>query len=357
MELSAQTRIKEYVSIQYAQDRELIGYGLVTGLDRTGDRTIRRQGATFTVQSIVNMLQNFGINVDPNFLITRNVAAVMVTAKITPFHVPGSKLDVTVSSLGDASSLVGGVLLQTPLIDPNDPDVEVRAQGSMIVGGASAEITGARMTRNQTTTGVVPYGGSVVKNQLFQFNKGIPLGLVLSNPDYLNAQEISRRINEFIGEDLAYVYNAGLVRVEWPDILETQGELSEFVSSLLNLEFVVDTPARVVINERTGTVVVGGRVKIGEVMVSHGNIQIQTQNVPFVSQPAPLSPSGQTIVGNIPLANMDEPPSKTFVLEPNTNVSELAASLNALGLSPRDIIAIFQLIDKAGALKGELVIM
>jgi flagellar P-ring protein precursor FlgI len=113
----------------------------------------------------------------------------------------------------------------------------------------------------------------------------------------------------------------------------------------------------VVINERTGTVVVGGRVKIGEVMVSHGNIQIQTQNVPFVSQPAPLSPSGQTIVGNIPLASMDEPPSKTFVLEPNTNVSELAASLNALGLSPRDIIAIFQLIDKAGALKGELVIM
>lgn len=356
-ELSAQSRIKEFVSIQYAQDREIIGYGLVTGLDRTGDRTIRRQGATFTVQSIANMLQNFGINVEPDYLRTRNVAAVMVTAQMSPFHTPGSKIDVTVSSLGDASSLVGGILLQTPLIDPNDPDFEVRAQGSLIVGGNSVEMTGARIRNNQTTTAIVPNGGNVLRNQLFQFNKSVPLGLIVKRPDYTNAQEISDRINDFAGEELAAVFNAGLVRIQWPDILETQGELNGFVSAILDLDIYVDIPARIVINERTGTIVAGGDVRIGTVMVSHGNIQVKTQAVPFVSQPSALTIGGQAISGNIPTVSMEETNSKTFVLEANTNVADLAAMLNSVGLSPRDIISIFQAIEKQGSLKAELVIM
>lgn len=357
LELNSQNRIRDMVSIRDAGEKELIGYGLVTGLDQTGDRTIRRQGAAFTVQSIANMLQNFGVNIDPDNLRTRNVAAVMVTARLNPFQVPGSKIDVTVSSLGDASSLVGGVLLQTPLIDPNDPDYQIRAQGPLVVGGIEAETPGANVRQNQTTTGRVPYGGSVERNRSFQFSPNRPLGLALTRPDNITARNIAKAVNEFIGEDLASVEHAGLVEIQWPEILQNTNELNGFVASILELEVERAIPSRVVINERTGTIVAGGNIRITQVLVSHGNVQIRTRQQPFVSQPQPLSPQGQTIVGSIPVASLEEQESKTFVLEENTNVQELAASLNALGLSPRDIIAIFQAIDQAGALQGELVIM
>lgn len=353
----AQTKIRDIAKVYGANDRVLIGYGLVTGLDRTGDRTIRRQGAAFTVQSIANMLQNFGINVDPDIMRTRNVAAVMVTARLTPYNAQGSLVDVTVSSLGDATSLVGGVLLQTPLIDPEDKDYYVKAQGPIIVGGITAEIPGARVSQNQTLTGIVPNGGIVISNGSFQLDKSQPLGLILTNPSYANADRIADVINQTFSAPLANVHNAGLIYVSWPAQLTELSELNRFVSQIFDLEIETDAPARVVINERTGTIVAGGTVRIAEVLVSHGNIQIATQQTPFVSQPTPLSIGGQTISGNISSASITEGPNKTFVLEPNTNVTSLAAALNTLGLSPRDIIAIFQAIHKAGALKGELVIM
>jgi flagellar P-ring protein precursor FlgI len=357
LELSAQvTKLKEFVKIQGAEDKELIGYGLVTGLDRTGDRTIRRQGATFTVQSIANMLQNFGVNIDPDFLRTRNVAAVMVTARLSPFQHPGSQIDVTVSSLGDAASLVGGVLLQTPLMDPDNPEVFVKAQGSLTVGGILAETQGARIQKNMTTTGLVPNGGTVVKNDLFQFDKRRPLGLILRKPSLSDAEQIAIKINEFTGEESAGVFNAGMVQVAWPDVLETQAELNGFVAAILDLEVNFETPARVVINERTGTIVAGGNVRISEVMVSHGNITVMTVQAPFVSQPAPLS-LGSTQRANVPTVAIDEQKGKTFPVPANTTVEELAKNLNKLGLTPRDIISIFQAIDRAGALKGELVVM
>jgi flagellar P-ring protein precursor FlgI len=355
--LSAQTKIRDLTKVYGANDRVLIGYGLVTGLDRTGDRTIRRQGAAFTVQSIANMLQNFGVNVDPDLMRTRNVAAVMVTARLTPYNAQGSMVDVTVSSLGDATSLVGGVLLQTPLIDPEDKDYYVKAQGPLIVGGITAEIPGARVSQNQTLTGSVPNGGIVMSNGSFQLDKSQPLGLILSNPSYANADRIAEVINQTYSAPLANVHNAGLIYVSWPAQLTELSELNRFVSQVFDLEIETDAPARVVINERTGTIVAGGTVRIAEVLVSHGNIQIATQQTPFVSQPAPLSIGGQTISGNISSASITEGPNKTFVLEPNTNVTSLAAALNTLGLSPRDIVAIFQAIHQAGALKGELVIM
>jgi flagellar P-ring protein precursor FlgI len=354
---NAQTTVEDLVGIRNAQERTVIGYGLVTGLDRTGDRTIRSQGAAFTVQSIANMLQNFGINVDPENLRTRNVAAVMVTAKLGPYHQPGSSIDVTVSSLGDATSLVGGVLLQTPLIDPQDDQVMAQAQGPLIVGGISAQIPGASVKRNQTLTARIPGGGMVKDNYNFSFDRSRPLDLVMQSPSMTNAQRVATAINDTMALDIANVYNAGLIRVTWPPAVRDIGQINQFVAQIMAAPVEIDVPARVVINERTGTIVAGGKVRIAEVMVSHGNVQIETRQTPFVSQPAPLSVQGETVTGSIPSVGVGEEAAQTVVLEPNTNVTQLAASLNQLGLTPRDIIAIFQAIEAAGALKAELVVM
>jgi flagellar P-ring protein precursor FlgI len=354
---NAQNTVEDMVNIRNAQERTLIGYGLVTGLDRTGDRTIRSQGAAFTVQSISNMLQNFGITVDPENLRTRNVAAVMVTAKLGPYHQPGSSIDITVSSLGDATSLVGGVLLQTPLIDPQDDEVMAQAQGPLIVGGISAQIPGASVKRNQTLTARIPSGGMVQENTNFSFDRSRPLDLVMKTPSMSNAQRIATAINDAMALELANVYNAGLIRVTWPPAVRDIGQINRFVAQIMEAQVEIDVPARVVINERTGTIVAGGKVRIAEVLVSHGNVQIETRQTPFVSQPPPLSVQGETVTGSIPSVSVGEEAAQTVVLEPNTNVTQLAASLNQLGLTPRDIIAIFQAIEAAGALKAELVIM
>jgi len=352
-----QTQVGELVSIRGAQEKLVTGYGLVTGLDRTGDRTLRSQGSAFTVQSIANMLQNFDINIESDFLRTRNVAAVMVTGRISPYHQEGSSVDVTVSSLGDATSLKGGVLLQTPLIDPDDNDYVAKAQGPLVIGGIEAEIPGARVRRNQTNTGRVPNGGIVINSLPHQFDRSEKLGLILRNPNISNAERISQAINDTLALDIAEPAGAGLVEVEWPPEIQQQGDMTGFVNTIMQTTIQVDTPARVVVNERTGTIVAGGKVRISEVLVSHGDVQIETRQTPFVSQPPPLSPQGQTVTGTVPQAGITEQPAQTVVLEPNTNVTQLAASLNELGLTPRDIISIFQAIDRAGALKGKLVIM
>lgn len=354
--LKAQTRLSDIVEIQNAQETKLIGYGLVAGLNRTGDRSMSQQGTVFTVQSIANMLKNFGINVDPQQLRTRNIAAVMVTATITPFNAPGSQLDVTVSSLGDASSLKGGVLLQTPLINPIDKKVYAYSQGPLLTGGVSAEITGASLSRNQSMTATIPGGATVVNNAMYTPDHSKPLGLVLLKPDFTNAMRIGAIINKTFKDSLAHVRNAGLINIDWPKNDKSVNAMNLFTSQVLDLQIETDAPARVVINERTGTIVAGGNVMIGSVLISHGNIQIQTQSTPFVSQPAPFS-NGTTIKGQIPQVGIQEQSAKNFVIKSNTRVTDLAQMLTNLGLLPRDIIAIFQAIDKAGALKGKLVIM
>lgn len=354
--LKAQTRISDLVNIQDAQNKKLIGYGLVAGLDRSGDRTVSRRGAVFTVQSIANMLQNFGITIDPSRLRTRNVAAVMVTAEVGPYNAEGSEIDVTVSSLGDASSLQGGVLLQTPLFDPDNKELFAKAQGPLVVGGINAEIPGARYTKNQTLTATIPGGGIVSRGQDYTQNTDQPLGLVLREPSFANARRISEAINEQFDEELAYVHNPGLVRVTWPDAFKNPENSNVFISTILQQTIKVDTPARVVINERTGTIVAGGSVTIADAMISHGNIQVRTQVTPYISQPPALS-GGETKVVPIPDVGVSEQSAQTMVLDPNTTVQQLAGSLNSLGLSPRDIISIFQALDKAGAIRGKLIVM
>lgn len=355
-EVVAQTQLSDLVELQHANRKELIGYGLVTGLDRTGDRTISSRGAVFTVQSIANMLENFGVTVDSERLRTRNVAAVMVTASIGPYHAPGSEMDITVSSLGDASSLQGGVLLQTPLFDPDSDEVFAKAQGALVVGGHTTELGGSRVSRNQTLTATIPGGAVVQSNQDLSLNTEAPLGLVLRNPNFTNARRIMETINSTFDEELATVYHAGLVHVAWPAAFADRSSRNIFTSIILEQEVEVDTPARVVINERTGTIVAGGRVIIDEAMISHGSIQVRTQITPFISQPRAFA-GGETVVVPVPEVGISEEAAQTIVLDPETTVQELAGSLNSLGLNPRDIISIFQALDRAGALRGKLIVM
>ncbi|TVQ66299.1 MAG: flagellar basal body P-ring protein FlgI [Balneolaceae bacterium] len=355
-ELAAQTQLVDLVEIQHAQRKELIGYGLVTGLDRTGDRTTSSRGSVFTVQSIANMLENFGITVEAERLRTRNVAAVMVTATVSPYHVPGSQIDITVSSLGDASSLQGGVLLLTPLLDPDSRDVYARAQGPLVVGGFTTELANSRVSRNQTLTATIPGGGMVESNKLLDINTDVPLGLVMRSPNFTNARRIAEEINSAFDEEIASVYHAGLVQVDIPAVFQDRGAVNIFTSIILEQRIEVDTPARVVINERTGTIVAGGNVIIDEVMISHGNLQVRTQITPFISQPNPFG-AGETVVVPVTEVGISEEAAQTILLEPQSRVQDLAVSLNALGLNPRDIISIFQALDRAGALRGQLIVM
>lgn len=344
-------RLKDLVLLDGATPVQLTGYGLVVGLDRTGDRARGSRGAPYTVQSIANMLRRFNINVNPEDLASRNAAAVMVSATVTAFNGAGSSVDVTVSAMGDARSLSGGILLQTPLVNPLTNEVHVMAQGPVSTGSVQAASLGSSVQVNHSNTGRIPNGGVVVTSQDMNLTGTTEVGLVLRRPDFTNAQ----RISEAISADLApaTVEHAGMVRV---DVSAVEGGANAFLAAMEDLDVEVDVPARVVINERTGTIVAGGAIRVNEVMVTYGSIVISTQEDPFVSQPPALS-GGETVTGTIGSASIDEETTRSVVLPPNTDVSQLATALNDLGLTARDVIAIFQAIDRAGALQGELIIL
>lgn len=348
---AGQARLKDLITVEGAAPIQLIGYGLVVGLDRTGDRARGQRGSPYTVQSIANMLRRFGITVDPNLLQARNAAAVMVTATLDPFAAPGTRLDVTVSALGDARSLSGGVLLQTPLQDPTTGQVYAIAQGPVSTGAVLASSFGSSVQINHTNTGRVP-GGAVVTAAPPVTLGGPQLGLVLKRPDFVNATRIAEAINGRY-PNTAEVVHAGLVRVNLPNGVNNPAQL---LAELEPLTIDVDIPARVVINERTGTIVAGGNVRISEVMITYGSLVISTQAEPFVAQPAPFS-QGETVTGARATIDVQEEVARSVVLGPNADVAQLAAALNELGLTARDIIAIFQAIERAGALQGELVIL
>jgi flagellar P-ring protein precursor FlgI len=345
-------RLKDLVTLEGASPVQLTGYGIVVGLDRTGDRARGRRGAAYTVQSITNMLKRFGIAVDPELLSSRNAAAVMVTAILEPFSGPGSTLDVTVSALGDARSLSGGVLLQTPLVEASSNQMYAMAQGPIATGAVLASSAGSSVKINNTNTGRIPNGAIVQQPPPFNFD-GPSVGLVLRRPDFTNAERIAEAIEE-VFPDAANVQHAGLVQVEVPDVLNSPSEL---MASLEGLTVEVNVPARVVINERTGTIVAGGNIRISEVMVTYGSLIVSTQRQPVISQPAPFAEEGETVQDEVGSAQVEEEGVRTVVLEPNTDVNQLAAALNELGLTARDVISIFQSIDRAGALQGQLVIL
>ncbi len=357
-----QVRIKDIVSVGNGNQISLVGYGLILGLDGSGDRSGSRRGAIFTVQTISNMLERFGITVPRAQLRTRNVAAVMVTATLPSFSRKGSHFDITVSSLGDATSLEGGVLLMTPLRDMTGENYAM-AQGPVSTGGYNIETgSGEKVRKNNALVGRIPNGGYLVvdpPNQTLDLSQ--PVGLHLLDPDFVTARHIADAINRsFVADSAAVSYarpvSPGLVELHFPDSTKSQAEAVDFIARVETLKVQNDLDARVVINERSGTIVAGGNVTIEEVMISHGNLTIHTRSAPVISQPQPFSSGGQTVVANVTDTQVREGAAQTAVIKKTTTVSELATALNTLGLKPRDIIAIFQAIKQAGALNAKLII-
>lgn len=343
-------RIKDVASLKGVRHNELIGYGLVVGLNGTGDGT----GTKFTVQSLVNMLERLGIHALPEQVKVSNVAAVMVTAHLPPFARTGSKLDVLVSSLGDAKSLQGGTLLMT-MLKGVDNQVYALAQGPILIGGFSASgEAGGGVKKNHTTVGRIPDGAMVEKEILFDFNGMEDLVIALHQPDFTTAQRISEAVNKSFPGISALASDAGTVRV---NIREgKRSNLVNLVASLEQIEIQPDAKARIILDERTGTVVLGDNVRISSVAIAHGSLNVQIKESKDVSQPAPFA-QGQTVVTSDSQVSVTEERNKLFHLPETANLGDVVKALNAIGASPRELITVFQAIKASGALHAELEII
>lgn len=341
-------RIKDIARVDGVRDNQLTGYGLVMGLAGTGDsdKTI------FTAQSIASMLKTFGITVSPTQFKVKNVAAVMVTATLPPFVRSGDTLDVTVSSLGDAKSLQGGTLIMTPLKAANGMVYAV-AQGAVSVGGFSVSAGGSAASKNFTTSGRVPSGALVEREVASVFGDGQTMSLVLHQPDFTTANRVANAINYRFGA-IAGAKDAGSVTVGIPG--QYANNTVAFIAALEDLLVTPDAVAKVVINERTGTIVMGSDVSISEVAVAQGNLQVRIKSGAEVSQP-PIFSGGSTVVVPTKDLNVEEQPASLIVMPSSVNVGDVVKSLNAAGATPRDIIAILQGIKAAGALHAELEII
>ncbi len=343
--------VGEIADIRGVRDNQLVGYGLVVGLAGTGDGT----QAKFTVQSIANALQRMGVVVPPSQVRVRNVAAVMVTTDLPAFSRPGTRLDVTVSSLGDAKSLSGGTLLMTPLSGP-DGQVYAIAQGAVSLGGGfSAEGGGGSVTKNHPTTGTIPAGALVERSSGVTLAGKDTFDLQLRRPDFATAQKIELAMRRTFGPQAARAVDPGTVRLLVPVNLVDRPV--EFLSVALATRVSPSVPARVVLNERTGTVVLGGDVSVGRVSVTHGNLTVSIANRFAVSQPEPFSRGGQTVVVPEGEVVTEEEEPKRLSFGEGTRVEELVDALRQVGVGPRDLIAIFQAIRAAGALHAELVVI
>jgi flagellar P-ring protein precursor FlgI len=344
------TRVKDLVMISGARDNQLVGYGLVVGLVGDGDKN-----PVYTVQSIANALQRFGISVPAAALQSKNVAAVMVTADIPAFLKPGARLDVHVSSMGDAKSLQGGVLLQTPLLGA-DNKVYALAQGALALGGYTAGTGGgggASVQKNHPTVAQIIGGALVEKEIPATIVHDNSLELLLREPDFTSAARLAAAINEKFTNS-SQALDATTVRVKIPEGLLVSP--IDFIAQLEAVELTPDTPARIVINERTGTIVANSRIKISSCAVSHGNLTINISSTLDVSQPAPFSKQGTTVVTPRTETTVTESKAAVVTLPELPTVEKVASSLNALGVTPRDVMAIFQSMKQAGALQAELII-
>lgn len=347
---SGSSRIKDVARLEGLEEEKLVGYGLVVGLNGSGDG--RR--ATFTIQSLANMLERFGVTVDPDELRVENVAAVMVTANVGPFCRPGAKIDVTVSSLGDATSLGGGTLLFTPLRG-GDGTVYAVAQGPIATGGFSVDAGAGNVVRqNLTNVGIVIGGGVVKKAPPHRRSLSDSLNLCLLDPDFRTAQSLVEAVNRSFGPGVARGLDAGNVLVTIPP--DEREDPVGFVAALETLSVQVDVPARVVINEKTGTVVVGGGVEVGEAAIAHGNLKVEIRTNYEVSQAEGFATGSTVVVPEVKTMVQDRE-AGIFAFKESTTVGNIAEALNEIGVSPRDIIAIFQALKRAGALRAELIIM
>jgi flagellar P-ring protein precursor FlgI len=345
-------RIKDIADIRGVRQNQLVGYGLVVGLEGTGDS----DSSLFTIQSLASLLEKMGVTVQTSDIEdVENVAAVMVTSDLPPFASLGSRLDVLVSSIGDAENLQGGTLLFTPL-RAADGNVYAVAQGPVSTGGfAVSGNSGDQVQKNFPTVGRV-VGGALVEKELHSnFNEKNALTLSLKEPDFTTASRVAQAINRAFYSQLARTENAGSIRVTVPE--NYLGNTVQFVTMIESLGVTPDMVSKVVVNERTGTVIMGENVRIATIAIAHGNLSIQINESQDVSQPLPFSRGGETVVTPESEIVVQEGKNPIFLVESGVSIGEVVKALNALGVSPRDLIAIFQALKAAGALQADLEII
>jgi flagellar P-ring protein precursor FlgI len=345
----ADSRLKDIVTFEGVRENVLMGYGLVVGLNGTGDKL---KNSAFTEQSLIAFLERQGVNTRGTQLTTQNVAAVTITATLPPFARTGGKVDVTVSAMGDAKSLAGGTLLATPLYGA-DGEVYVVAQGAVSIGGFRAQGEATTITKGVPTSGFIAGGGMVEREIEFNLNRMQQMKLSLRNPDISTAEHISDVINEHVGAGVANVSDPGTVVISVPDVYRSN--VTKLLADIEKLSVETDQVAKIVIDEASGTIVMGENVRINTVAVAQGNLVVKIEEKPAVSQPNPFSNEGQTAV--VPQTNItvdEKPGQKMAVLKGGASLRDLVAGLNALGVGPRDLITILQTIKAAGALQAEI---
>lgn len=348
----AQSRIKDIAAFEGVRDNLLVGYGLVVGLNGTGDDL---GSAPFTRESLIGMLQRLGINARDDDLDTSNVAAVMVTANLPPFARHGTRIDITVSALGSADSLLGGTLVVTPLLAA-DGEVYAVAQGSLAVAGFSASGDGGSVTKGVPTSGRIPNGAIVEREIAFDMVELKSVTISLRNPDLTTARRMAEKINTFLKVSAARSTDPGTVLLQVPE--RYQGDTVALLTDIEQLRVKVDQLARVVINEQSGVIVMGENVRISTVAIAQGNLTIRITETPQVSQPAPFSNTGTT--ETVPRTTIDieeDGMRQLAVLPEGVSLQELVNGLNALGIGPRDMITILQAVKAAGALQAEIRVM
>ncbi len=343
-------RIKEIAAVQGVRNNQLVGYGLVVGLDGTGDQTTQ---TPFTTQSLNAMLQQMGVTVPPGTTMQlRNVAAVMVTAVLPPFAVPGQAIDVNVSSMGNAKSLRGGTLVATPLKGA-DGQIYALAQGNLVVGGAGASAGGSKVQINHLSAGRIPEGATVEREVATPLQQGEVLSLGLSAADFDTARQVAHTINRAKGEGTAQALDGRVVRVRMPAQGNTDARVA-FLADIENLQVELARPAaKVVLNARTGSVVMNEAVTLGACAVAHGSLSVTINTTPMVSQPAPLS-QGQTVVTQKSDITISQQGGALVQLPAGTKLADVVKALNLLGATPQDLLAILQAMKTAGALNAEL---
>lgn len=345
------TRLKDISNFKGVRSNQLIGYGLVVGLDGTGDST----SSDVMKRSLAEALAKMGIGTDASRFQVKNVASVMVTATLPAFAKSGSKIDVLVSSIGDAKSLQGGTLLMTPLKAANQ-EVYAVAQGPVSVGGYQAEAQGgSSVKKNHQTVAKVSNGAIVEREVDFALKGNRLLTLALNQPDFTTAMRVAKKINEFLKGEFAKAVDSGSIEVKVPR--NYRKSIVTLIARLEVLEIQPDTQARVVINERTGTVVMGENVRIATVAVSHGSLSIQIDQTYNVSQPNALAKGETVVVPEAEFLIQDDKDRKLVIVENGVSIGEVVRALNAIGVTPRDLISVLQAIKAAGALQGELVLM
>ncbi|MGB0551473.1 MAG: flagellar basal body P-ring protein FlgI [Alphaproteobacteria bacterium] len=348
----AQSRIKDIVEIEGIRDNILIGYGLVVGLNGSGDSL---SSNVFTKQSLIGMLERLGVNANDTSLDAKNVAAVMVTGQLPAFARQGAKIDVSVSALGNSSSLLGGTLLVTPMLGA-DGEVYAVAQGTLAVGGFAAAGAAETVVKGVPTSGRIPNGAIVERELPFQLSDLKRVRLSLRNPDFTTARRVARAINAFVGLKTAKASDNATIVLDIPSTYK--GELVELLTDIEQLQVQPDQIAKVIIDEQSGIIVMGENVRISTVAIAQGNLTIRITETQQVSQPAPFSNTGTTETVNRTAVEVDEGEDRKFAVLPNgVTLQELVNGLNALGIGPRDMITILQAVKASGSMQADIEVL